>query len=423
MKSFVIKNAFCPLRQSPVSVLVRGGVIEEIGEQVDGGEGLPHWEAEGALLLPSAYDMHVHVGEPGNSARETLASAVDAAINGGVTGFAAIPDKASVLDKPSLLSALEQKAESLPLTVQFAANITEGGQGEQQASYGFLASRGITLLSDGAVPVQNPLLLRRAMQYAGELNLIFALKGDVASLTENAMAHESSTAYALGLNTAPSCAEEMGVFMALSLGKDTGARVHIQTVSCAESLEVFRKAKAEGRFSAEVGLAHLLFSHEDIGDLDTVMKTEPPLRSASDKEALLEGLRSGVIDCLVSDHTPATTFEKMQDFCSAPFGMTGLDTFMPVIYSQLIQTGKLTWPVVLKAINENPRRLMGLEPARLEVGAKADFILLDTQKQSVVDADFVCSKAKNTPWWGKTLESRVTWVCSSRMLKNELMPA
>lgn len=423
MKSFIIVDARWAESQEPVCVQVEDGKIVGLASSLAelNHQGQPVYQAEGALLLPGLYDMHVHIGEPGMGKRETMAQATEAAINGGVTGFVAIPDKQSPLDKVAVLSALQAKSSSLRLPIQFAANITESGDGLQQSSYGNLANQGIKLLSDGNVMVQNPLLLRRAMQYAGDMGLVFAMRGDTAALTSNALADESNTAYSLGLGTSPACAEQMGVFTALSLGMDTQAAVHIQTLSCAEALEVFKAYKSSGNFTAEVALHHLLFTHEDIGDFNTTMKTIPPLRGAEDVAVLLDALNEGVIDCIVSDHTACTPFEKMQDFCSAPEGMTELDTFLPVVYTRLIATGKLTWATALATLCHNPRRIMGVEPVCLAVGASANFVLLNTQKVTVVKDDFLESKGRNTPWLHEELPARVTFVVRDAVLKNELI--
>ncbi len=422
MENLLIENAVLAESSTPVSLLVQDGVIRAIGP--DAGAGAPadalRIDAKGNLLLPGLYDMHAQLGQPGHDHRETIKHATEAAINGGVTGLCAMPDTKPAIDSAPMVRTVSALTAEARIPVQIAGCITEQAEGEQQASYGNLAALGIKLLTDGKNVPQNYLQLRRAMQYAGEMGLIFGMRGDISVLTDHSVAHESATSYALGLPAAPAIAEEMGVFNAMSLALDSGAALHIQTLSTRGSLDAFRSRKHLGQFSSEVALHHLVFTHEDIGDLDTNMKTLPPLRDREDTEALIAGLNDGTIDCLVSNHTPCTPFEKLQDFCSTPAGMISLDTFLPALYTTLIKPGKTSWRTVIGAASRNPRRIMGLDEARLEAGAPADFVLFSPDETTEVTPDFLRSKSRNTPWLGKTLQGKVSFVFKGGILKNEL---
>lgn len=418
MDSFYLKNARLAESLEQVSLLVLDGIIQPDGTDIP--KEIQIIDAEGSLILPGLFDIHARLGVPGNSQRETIKHATEAAINGGVTGICVMPDTKPAIDCPHLVRTMRELAKEARIPVHTAGCITEKGEGEQQAPYGTMMEQGVTILSDGRRAPQNPLLLRRAMQYAGDMGLTFAMRGVVSALTGNAVAHESSTSYRLGLPAEPSCSEEIGITQALSLAIDTGAPLHIQTLSTKEGLDAFQARKSKGLFTSEVALHHLVFTHEDIGDLDTNMKTAPPLRSTEDVDALLSGINNGVIDCIVSDHTPCTVFEKMQDFCSAPEGMISLDTFLPSLYTNLVKPGKLNWSRLQQVTNINPRRIMGLEPASLEPGSPADFVLFQPDSSTIVTPDFLQSKARNTPWLNKTLEGRVVFVCKDVILKNEL---
>lgn len=422
MDTFLITNARLTSSGERVFILVEQGRIKSLSSTCPSSlaEGMPVLDAADALLFPGLYDMHAHLGQPGHDARETIKCATEAAINGGVTGVCAMPDTRPAVDCAPVVRLLSDLISAARIPVQLAGCITEKAEGEQQASYGNLAALGIKFLTDGDKVPANPLLLRRAMQYAGEMGLTFAMRGDTEELTRNAVAHESTTSYALGLAAAPACAEEMGIFHIMALATDADTALHIQTMSTRGSVETYRARKNRGRFTAEVALHHLIFSHEDIGDLDTNMKTIPPLRDKADTEALLEAVNEGLIDCIVTDHTPCTPFEKLQDFCSTPAGMISLDTFLPALYTHLVKPGKLSWETLIQCTSTNPRRIMGLPTAELKEGAAADFVLFQPEENTEVTADFLRSKARNTPWLNQSLAGKVVLVCKNSVLKNEL---
>lgn len=422
MDTFLIVNARLATSGTPVSVLVEQGTIKKLSSgKIDNTlENAPVLDAAGALLLPGLYDMHAHLGQPGHDARETIKTATEAAINGGVTGVCAMPDTKPAIDSAPVVRLVNELISAARIPVQLAGCITEKAEGQQQASYGNLAALGIRLLSDGDKIPSNHLLLRRAMQYAGEMGLTFAMRGDTEVLTDHSVAHESTTSYALGLPAAPACAEEMGTFNIMSLAADADTALHVQTMSTRGSLAVFRAHKGKGRFTSEVALHHLLFTHEDIKDLDTTMKTQPPLREQADTEALLEAVNDGTIDCIVTDHSPCTPFEKLQDFCSAPAGMASLDTFLPALYTHMVKPGKMTWETLIRCTCTNPRRIMGLPAAELKEGAEADFVLFQPEDTTEVTPDFLRSKSRNTPWLNQTIAGKVVLVCKDHVLKNEL---
>lgn len=418
MDSFYITNARLAETLTPLNLLVINGIIQPEGTPVP--DGIQTWDVRGALILPGLFDLHARLGEPGYSHRETILQGTEAAINGGFTGICSMADTKPAIDSAHIIRTMSHLSSAVRIPVHMAGCITQNAEGEQQASYATMAENGVKLLSDGRNTPQNSLLLRRAMQYAGEMGFTFAMRGEVRSLSGNAIAHESCTSYSLGLPSEPACSEEIGIATALSLATDTGASLHIQTLSTRSGLQAFKARKSKGNFTSEVALHHLIFSHEDIGDLDTNMKTVPPLRDREDAAALLDAVNEGIIDCIVSEHSPCSAFEKMQDFCSAPAGMSSLDTFLPVLYTCLVEPGKLSWSRVIEATSHNPRRILGLETANLTAGSPADFVLFQPDETTEVTPAFLKSKSKNTPWLNKSLKGRVVLVCKDTILKNEL---
>lgn len=419
MKSLLILNARCAKTQEPLDIFIQEGIISQIGKIDAAALDCETYDAQGALLLPGLFDLHAHLGQPGHEARETIRTGSEAAIQGGVTGLLLIGNTEPKIDSVAMLHLVRELCSESRIPIEIGACITKNGEGDQQSSYGSLAAKGVQWLSDGDQTPQNPLLLRRAMQYAAEMGVTFALRGDIAELTEKGKMDESATSFALGLPSIPACAEKMGVFQIMSIAEDAGAPLHIQTLSTKGALEAYSMLKGRGQFTAEVALHHLIFDRTAVGDFDTTMKVIPPLRSEEDKEALIAGLNDGTIDCIVSDHTPCTKFEKLQDFCSAPEGMITLDTFLPALYTYLVKPGKLSWETLVRVTSTNPRQILGLPAISFDEGSPANFVLFQPQAETTVSTDWLKSKAQNSPWINQTLEGKVMLVCCGDILKAE----
>ncbi len=368
-------------------------------------------DASGKLLLPALFDLHTHIEIPGRSKRECIMRAGEAAIHGGVWGMLVLPSPAFCFDNGAALDSFREAVEERSVAEMVPCGcITLGMLGEQQAPYNTLATtRDITILCDGDRAPQNLLLLYRAMQYAVDLDLTFAARADVPALTAHTYVHPGSTAYKLGLHPCPPCAEEIGTETLLRMAEATGAKLHLQLVSTAESVRIIRRAKERGvKVTAEVALHHLLYTHEDIGDYNTVFKTTPPLRDKEDGEALLEGVKDGTIDCIVSAHTPCTPFAKKQDFISAPEGMVALDTLLPTLYTKLVKPGRLSWAELIQACCVKPALIA--RPWDHEEGASSEvpLLLFDPSAECVVDESTLACGTLNTPLLGETLCGRVT---------------
>lgn len=395
-----------------VDVFFADGIVAAVAPArgMSAPEGVRSLDAGGQLLLPGLFDLHARIGITGKNMEGCVRAASEAAMQGGVTGLQCMPDTSPVLDNGAeIASLLETASRCARAAIVPAGCISQRLEGEQQAPYDSLRSHGVRMITDAGRFPHNILMLHRAMKYAGELGLTFALRGDVPALTEKTYAHPSTTSYALGLHGSPACAEEIGIETVLRLAADARASIHVQTVSTAGGASIIRRVKeGGGSVSAEVALHHLLYTHENIGDYDTNFKTLPPLRDAADTEALLTALNDGTIDCLVTQHSPCIPFLKKQDFCSAPCGMIALDTFLPALYTYLVQPGRLSWATLLRATAEAPRRLLGLDVPELKVGAPADFILFDPEGSTEVTPEFLKAGTQNTPLLGTTLSGKVT---------------
>ncbi|MBE6415461.1 MAG: hypothetical protein E7032_02885 [Akkermansiaceae bacterium] len=367
-------------------------------------------DATGKLILPALFDMHAKVEIEGRSKRESVTRTGQAAVQGGVWGILVQPTAGFMFDNSAALDSFRDAvgqrsaAEMIP-----AGCISHGMKGDQQAPYNTLAARGISILSDAGERPGNLLMMHRAMKYVAELGMTMAIRGDVPSITANTCMHPGTTSYKLGLHGTPACAEEIGLEIIVRLAQDAGCKLHVQTVSTAEGVEIIRRAKAAGcQVTAEVALHHLLFTHENVGDYDTNYKTLPPLRDKADTEALLAGVKDGTIDCIVSDHTPCTPFAKKQDFPSAPQGMCLLDHFLPTLYTYLVKPGRLSWSELVKSCCVNPCSIAYPDVMDTEEPEGMPLLLFDPEAVTLVTEETLPCGTLNTPLLGHTLCGSVT---------------
>jgi dihydroorotase len=269
----------------------------------------------------------------------------------------------------------------------------------------------VLMITDDGYPVSNPVVLRRAMEYAKNFGLIVASHCETMELSGKGSMHEGSKSYSLGLEGIPAISEEICLDRDIRIAQYTGTHVHIQHVTTARGMNTIRRFKAEGvKVTCEVAPHHLIFNHEDVGEYDTNYKMNPPLRTREDNAALLQGLIDGVFDVIATDHAPHTEFEKNNDFGSAPFGITGLETALPSLYHYFVKEGKFAWDLVVKRYSSEPRRLLGLEPVPIVEGGVAEFIVFNPRATSTFTRQFMKSKSINTPFYDQTLQGRVDTV-------------
>ncbi len=372
--------------------------------QVPAPAGVTVIDGSGQILLPGLVDLHARVTQSGKSSVKTVKLASQAAQKGGVSTLLAMPSKSHMFDNPAALDSFRDINIELPETdMQPAGCITLKCEGEQQSPYNTLAAKGVTIFTDGDNAPSNMLMLYRAMQYIADLGLTFALRADLPAISKDCYVHRSTSSYMLGMRGLPACAEEIGTETILRLAADTQAKVHLQCVSTLGSVDILRRNK--GKATAEVALHHLLFTHEDIGDYDTTFKTLPPLRGQADCDALLEGIKDGTIDCIVSDHCPCSSFAKKQEFPSAPQGMIGLDTYLPSLYTQLVKTGKLNWAQLIQACCVRPAAILkGQEDKPLPI------VLFNPEAKSSIQASDLPSGTINSPYLGQELDGAVSYI-------------
>jgi dihydroorotase len=356
---------------------------------------------------------------PGQEGKETIKSGAEAAINGGVTGIVGMPNTIPAIDNGGIVQAVLDIAEKQArIPVYTSGCITKGRAGEGLAEIAEMKEKGVVMITDDGSPVSSPLVLRRAMEYAREFDLIVASHCETMELSGNGAMNEGKVSYKLGLPGWPACSEEICLDRDIRLGQCARNHIHIQHVTTARGMETIRRFKEEGvKVTCEVSPHHLLFSEEDVQDYDTQYKMNPPLRTKEDNERLLEGLKEGIFDVIATDHAPHTDFEKNQDFGSAPFGITGLETALPSLYHYFVKDGKLGWDVIVKRYSAEPRRILKMEPASIGEGQAAEMIVFDPGRETTFTKEFMQSKSSNTPFLNKTLSGMVTHVrCGNEVL-------
>ncbi|MDB6077944.1 MAG: dihydroorotase [Akkermansiaceae bacterium] len=394
-------------------VLVEDGRISKIGAGLAAGEGTRVIDARGRLLMPAMFDAHVHLREPGFEAKEDIASGSEAAINGGITGLVMMPNTAPAIDSATVVKMVLDKAKAVSrIPIYTSGCITKGRGGKELAAIDGMRALGVRMLTDDGDGVSDPAVLFRAMEYATEFGMFFASHCEVHELAGPRALNEGAVSYKLGIKGSPACAEEIMIDRDIRLAHAAGAHIHIQHVSSKLGMETIRwwKERGDVKVTAEVAPHHLMFRDEDIGDFDTHYKMNPPLRTAADNAALLEGLKSGVFDLIATDHAPHTPFEKAQDFTAAPNGITGLETVLVSLFDRFIVRDELDWQTVIKRYSAEPRRMMGLEPVPVEEGAAADFILFDPEGTTTFSVEFMKSKSRNTPFLDQTLKGSIDLV-------------
>ena len=410
----LIKGVLLYGEGEPVDVLVADGQIAEIGAKLDTPDDADVIDASGQVLLPGFVDLHTHLREPGREYAEDIETGSAAAALGGYTAVFAMANTDPVADSPVVTDHVWRRGQQVGLVdVHPVGAVTVGLKGKQLTEMGLMAAgvAQVKLFSDDGVCVDDPLVMRRALEYATGLGVLIAQHAEEPRLTVGAVAHEGPNAARLGLAGWPRAAEESIVARDAILARDAGARVHMCHASTAGTVEIVKWAKQQGiSITAEVTPHHLMLDDSRLATYDGVNRVNPPLREASDAVALRQALADGVIDCVATDHAPHAEHEKCCEFSVARPGMLGLQTALSVVVDTMVRTGLLDWRGVARVMSENPARIVGLDDQGrpLEVGEPANLVIVDPNAEWVVDGAELASRSANTPYAAMTLPAKVT---------------
>jgi dihydroorotase len=391
-----------------MDVRVDDGVVAALGASLDTNSHRV-LDGDGLVLAPAFVDPHVHLRTPGREDEETIASGTAAAAAGGFCAILAMPNTDPVVDSAATLGSLVEAARAeAEVPVGFLAAITKGQQGAELTEMGELADAGAAGFSDDGVPIATPGLMRRALQYGSVTNRRIALHCEETTLSRGGQMHEGAVSAELGFAGYPSVAESLMVERDLALAAYEHQSIHLLHLSAWESVQALRRAQQAGiAATAEVTPHHLCRTDEAVRTLDSNVKMNPPLRSADDRTALIEGLKDGVIGAIATDHAPHARHEKEVPFEAAPFGVTGLETAFSALYTHLVDPGLVPLETILERMSAGPARAYGLDEPRIAVGATANLVLLDLKASWRVTEDGFRSRSVNSWLLGETVKGRV----------------
>ncbi len=372
------------------------------------GSDVPVIDARGLIVAPGFVDMHVHLREPGYEYKETIETGTRAAVAGGVTSVACMANTDPVNDNASVTKYIIDKgAEAGYANVYPIGAVSVGLKGERMAEFGKMVEAGIVAVSDDGMPVADSSLMRRALEYARMFDIPVIVHEEDPGLCCGAVMNEGTVSVRLGLRGMPSAGESVMVARDIELARATRGRLHIAHISCAEAVEMVRRAKAEGlAVTAEAAPHHFILEESAVDGYNTNAKMKPPLRTARDVEAVRQGLADGTIDAIATDHAPHHRDEKVCEFDKAAFGILGLETMLPLSL-ELVRAGYLSMTRLIDALAPAPSRILGIERGTLEPGAVADLVLFDPEREWTLTAATMVSKSRNTPFDGWKMKGRV----------------
>ena len=390
------------------NIYVMGGRVASIkkveADTSEVGTGVDVVDATGLVVVPGLIDPHVHLREPGYEYKEDISTGAKAAAAGGFTAVMCMANTKPVNDNESVTRYILKKAEGQPVRVYPVGAVTQGQKGERLTEMSELKSAGCVAVSDDGVPISDPGLMRRALEYSSQFQMPVITHAEDARLVGHGSMNEGVVATRLGLKGIPNAAEDVIVARDISLAELTGGRLHVAHVSTRGAVELIRRAKERGvKVTAEATPHHLTLTDEAVIGYRTEAKMNPPLRDKEDVEALRAGIKDGTIDCVATDHAPHASIEKDVEFDKAANGIIGLETAFSVVYG-LVEEGVLTLTEAVRAMSCGPAKAFKLAGGKLSVGSPADIAIFDLNRSWTVEPAKLKSKSKNTPWAGKELK-------------------
>lgn len=399
-------------------ILLTDGIIRKIGKvnkelKVD-----KEIDFKKKSCVPGFFDMHVHFREPGQTHKEDLKSGTESAANGGFTGVLCMPNTNPVIDSPLLVKELKSKTAGNAVDVEIAAAATLKSQGEVISPILSLNKAGAAAFTDDGLPVYNPDIMRRALEYTSQVNSILIQHCEDKYLSDKGVINEGFISALTGLKGIPEVSETTVIARDILLTEYVrNSRYHIQHISCGKSVKLLRDAKQRSvNVTGEVCPHHFILTDKYCIDYDTNYKMNPPLRKADDVEEIHSGLRDGTIDVICTDHAPHSEYEKNQNFYDSPFGIIGLETAIGLTYTYLVKAGIISFEQMIYKMSVNPRKILGLSEIRIKVGEKANLTILDTKAKWKVDINKFKSKSRNTPFEGYDLECKPYCVINNNQI-------
>lgn len=389
-------------------ILIDKGRIKEISDQnsLEPPDECHQIDLKGKWLTPGLIDMHVHLREPGEEYKETIASGTRAAAAGGFTAVACMPNTNPVNDSEAVTSFILAKTEGCPARVYPVGAISKSSTGESLAPFGEMKKAGVIALSDDGRPVISSLLMRRALEYGANYDMLIISHAEETSLSKNGSMNEGTLSTRLGLRGIPSAAEHIMIYRDIALAEYLKRPVHIAHVSTREAVELIRKAKERGvKVTAETAPHYFSLTEKAVEEYNTNARMNPPLRTSQDRKAVRQALEDGTLDAIASDHAPHSTLEKDLEFEEAANGIIGLETAVPLALN-LVRDNSLTASRMVELMSLNPSRIMGVNGGSLQKGGIADLTVIDPEKEFTYHPDTVVSKSRNSPFLGWSMKGK-----------------
>jgi len=380
-------------------------------------------DCTGLIVAPGLVDMHVHLREPGREEDETIATGTAAAVAGGITSVACMPNTEPPIDTRMAAEFVIQQAQRAGNCNVFPVGaVTKNRQGQELAELGSLVQGGAVAFTDDGAPVYSAEIMRRALEYCKMLGRAVLVHAEVPELTVGGVMNEGFVSMQLGLRGMPAVAEDIMIARDIMLAELTGGRVHILHVSTAGGVDLIRRGIAKGvRVSGEACPHHFILTDESLRTFDSNFKMSPPLRTRDDVAAVLAGLKDGTLSVLATDHAPHAPEKKERELDQAPNGILGLETFLPLCVTYLIEPGHLTWPQMLAKMTVNPARVLGIDRGTLLPGRPADVTVIDPKVKWTIDKNASASKSRNTPFHGWEVTGRaVVTIVGGQVKMNRL---
>ncbi len=426
-KYFINANIIDPhnsLNEIGGIIIGENGKIEAVGKKVNTNN-IPSREKiidlKGKYIFPGIVDMRVFVGEPGYEYKENFRTLSEAALSGGVTSVVTMPNTNPVIDNVSIVDFLKRRGrDKSKINIYPTAALTVKAEGENMTEFGLLQSKGIIGFTDGVKTIQNPRIMNRIMNSASDLKSLIIQHAEDAELSKDGMINDGIIATKLGLQGIPISAELLIIERDLTLLEYNNCRYHIAQISSTNSVDIIRERKNKVNFSCGVSINNLSLNENDIGDFKTFLKLSPPLRTETDRNALVQGLNDKTIDVIVSDHKPEDEENKRLTFAQAETGASGIETLLPLSL-ELYHNGSVELETIIKALTSKPAEILKINKGNLSIGNDADFCIVDINKPWVVRKDKLISKSKNTPIEDKKLQGKVlnTFVNGEELFKSE----
>lgn len=417
--TILIKKGLCFVEKQFVQkdILIDQDKIVKIADKISNKSDI-EIDATGMHVVPGFVDLHAHLRDPGQTYKEDIVTGTRAAAKGGFTTICAMPNTDPIVDNIATVEFIKRKAADLGrCKVQVIGALTKKSEGKEISEMATMLEGGIVAVSDDGACVQNSKIMQNCMKYATNFGLPVIVHAEEYSLAGKGQIHAGKVATKLGLSGISPLAEELIIFRDIMLAESTKTALHIAHVSTARSLKLIAEAKERGvNITCEVTPHHLTMNEEACLSFDTNTKVKPPLRTENDRQALIAGLRDGLIDCIATDHAPHADYEKELEFDNAPFGINGFETAFASIYTELVEKGQLTLERVIEAMTVSPSTILSLGTGELQEGKYADLAILNLKATVNFSAETILSKSKNTPYLGKMLQGKVeTTICNGKI--------